>query len=208
MKKKKEEFNYFEAFEKSAKLAKDIAEELKRYIFEFKNITSEEEMKKIHDLENEGDKNLHELKNYLLKDFLPPIDREDILEISYKIDDLIDRMDEIVIDINIYNVTDIIENMKETIELLVKATSEVFDLVVEFKNFKKMKEIKEKVIEVNKLEEQADRLYEKSIRELYKTETDSIQILKWSNIYETLEDCFDECEEIADCIEDVILKNT
>jgi len=208
MKKKKEEFNYFDAFEKSAKLAKDMAEELKRYIFNFKNTTSEDEMKKIHDLENEGDKNLHELKNYLLKDFLPPIDREDILEISYKIDDLIDRMDEIVIDINIYNVTDIIENMKETIELLVKATSEVFDLVVEFKNFKKMKEIKEKVIEVNKLEEQADRLYEKSIRELYKNETDSIQILKWSNIYETLEDCFDECEEIADCIEDVILKNT
>lgn len=208
MKKKKEEFNYFDAFEKSAKLAKDMAEELKRYSFNFKNTTSEDEMKKIHDLENEGDKNLHELKNYLLKDFLPPIDREDILEISYKIDDLIDRMDEIVIDINIYNVTYIIENMKETIELLVKATSEVFDLVVEFKNFKKMKEIKEKVIEVNKLEEQADRLYEKSIRELYKNETDSIQILKWSNIYETLEDCFDECEEIADCIEDVILKNT
>lgn len=208
MKKKKEEFNYFDAFEKSAKLARDIAEELKKYIFDFENTDSEDEMKKIHDLENEGDKNLHELKNYLLKDFLPPVDREDILEISYKIDDLIDRMDEIVIDINIYNVTGIIENMKETIELLVKATNEVWSLLVEFKNFKKMKEIKEKVIEVNKIEEQADRLYEKSIRELYTNETDSIQIIKWSNIYETLEDCFDECEEIADCIEDVVLKNT
>ena len=165
-------------------------------------------MKKIHDLENEGDKNLHELKNYLLKDFLPPIDREDILEISYKIDDLIDRLDEIAIDINIYNVTEIMENMKETVELLEKVTSEVYNLVVEFKNIKKMKEIKEKVIEVNNLEEQADRLYENSIRELYKNERDLIQIVKWSNIYETLEDCFDACEEIADCIEDVILKNT
>ena len=208
MKKKKEEFNYFDAFEKSAKLAKDSAEELKRYIFDFKSTDSEVEMKKIHDLENEGDKNLHELKNYLLKDFLPPIDREDILEISYKIDDLIDRLDEIAIDINIYNVTEIMENMKETVELLEKVTSEVYNLVVEFKNIKKMKEIKEKVIEVNNLEEQADRLYENSIRELYKNERDLIQIVKWSNIYETLEDCFDACEEIADCIEDVILKNT
>ena len=208
MKKKKEEFNYFDAFEKSAKLAKDSAEELKRYIFDFKSTDSEVEMKKIHDLENEGDKNLHELKNYLLKDFLPPIDREDILEISYKIDDLIDRIDEIAIDINIYNVTEIMENMKETVELLEKVTSEVYNLVVEFKNIKKMKEIKEKVIEVNNLEEQADRLYENSIRELYKNERDLIQIVKWSNIYETLEDCFDACEEIADCIEDVILKNT
>lgn len=208
MKKKKEEFNYFDAFEKSAKLAKDSAKELKRYIFDFKSTDSEVEMKKIHDLENEGDKNLHELKNYLLKDFLPPIDREDILEISYKIDDLIDRIDEIAIDINIYNVTEIMENMKETVELLEKVTSEVYNLVVEFKNIKKMKEIKEKVIEVNNLEEQADRLYENSIRELYKNERDLIQIVKWSNIYETLEDCFDACEEIADCIEDVILKNT
>lgn len=208
MKNKKEEFNYFDAFEKSAKLAKDSAEELKKYIFNFKSTTSEDEMKKIHNIENEGDKNLHELKNYLLKDFLPPIDREDILEISYKIDDLIDRIDEIVIDINIYNVIEIMDNMKETVELLEKATTEVYDLVVEFKNFKKMKEIKERVIEVNKIEEQADRLYEKSIRELYKDQKDLIQIVKWSNIYETLEDCFDECEEIADCIEDVILKNT
>ena len=208
MKKKKEEFNYFDAFEKSAKLAKDSAKELKRYIFDFKSTDSEVEMKKIHDLENEGDKNLHELKNYLLKDFLPPIDREDILEISYKIDDLIDRIDEIAIDINIYNVTEIMENMKETVELLEKVTSEVYNLVVEFKNIKKMREIKEKVIEVNNLEEQADRLYENSIRELYKNERDLIQIVKWSNIYETLEDCFDACEEIADCIEDVILKNT
>jgi len=208
MKKKKEEFNYFDAFEKSAKLAKDLAEELKRYIFNFKDITSEDEMKKIHDIENEGDKNLHELKNYLLKDFLPPIDREDIIDISYKIDDLIDRMDEIVIDINIYNITEIMENIKETIELLEKATSEVYDLIVEFKNFKKLKEIKEKVIEVNKIEEQADRLYEKSIKELYKKEKDLICIVKWSNIYETLEDCFDACEHIADCVEDIILKNT
>lgn len=208
MKKKKEEFNYFDAFEKSAKLAKESAEELKKYIFDFKSTSSEDEMKKIHEIENNGDNNLHELKNYLLRDFLPPIDREDILAISYKIDDLIDRIDEIVIDINIFNITEIMENMKETIELLEKATNEVYDLVVEFKSFKKMKEIKEKVIEVNKIEEQADRLYEKSIRELYKNEKDLIQIVKWSNIYETLEDCFDACEDIADCIEDVLLKNT
>ena len=65
MRKKKEEFNYFDAFEKSTKIAKDAVEELKKYINNFSNISSEEEMKKIHELENNGDKNLHELKNYL-----------------------------------------------------------------------------------------------------------------------------------------------
>ena len=111
MRKKKEEFNYFDAFEKSAKLAKKLAEELKKYIFDFNSSNSEEEMKKIHDIENEGNKNFHELKNYLLKDFLPPIDREDIIAISHKIDDLVDVIDEITIDIDIFNITEITENI-------------------------------------------------------------------------------------------------
>ena len=195
-------------FIKSAKLAKEATEELRKYIFNFKKNNSEEEMKKIHEIENDGDKNLHELKNYLLKDFLPPIDREDILWLAYKIDDLIDKIDEIIIDINIYNVTEIKEDMKVSIELLQEATNSVYDLVVELSNLKKIEEIKSKVAKVNEIEEKADRLYEKSIRELYKNKEEVVEILKWSNIYETIEDCFDACEEIANCIEDVLVKNS
>ena len=206
--KKKNEFNYFDEFEKSAKLAKVATEELKKYISDFKNINSEEEMKKIHDIENEGDNNLHKLKNFLLKDFLPPIDREDILLLSYKIDDLIDSIDEIVIDMNIYNVDEITDNMKTSIDLLVKATNSVYNLIVELKNLKKVQEIKDRVIQVNEIEEQADRLYEKSIKDLYINEKEVVEILKWSNIYETLEDCFDACESIAYTVEEVLVKNT
>lgn len=206
--KKKNEFNYFDEFEKSAKLAKEATEELKKYIKDFKNINSEEEMKKIHDIENKGDNNLHELKNYLLKDFLPPIDREDILLLSYKIDDLIDSIDEIVIDMNIYNVDEITDNMKTSIDLLVKATNSVYNLIVELKNLKKVQEIKDRVVKVNEIEEQADRLYEKSIKDLYINEKEVVEILKWSNIYETLEECFDACESIAYTVEEILVKNT
>ena len=208
MRKKKNEFNYFDEFAKCAKLTKEATEELKKYILDFKNIDSEHEMKKIHEIENKGDNNLHELKNYLLKDFLPPIDREDILLLEYKIDDLLDKIDEIVIDINIYNVSKITENMKTSIELLEKSAEAVYDLVVVLKNLKKLQEIKDKVIEVNKIEEKADRLYEKSIKELYKDEKDVVEILKWSNIYETVEDCFDACESIAYTVEEILVKNT
>ena len=208
MKKKKNEFNYFNEFAKSAKIAKDATEELKKYVGNFKKIDSEEEMKKIHELENEGDNNLHDLKNYLLKDFLPPIDREDVLGLAYKIDDLIDKIDEVVIDLNIFNVTEITENMKTSIDLLVKTTQEVYNLIVELENLKKVTEISDKVIEVNKLEEDADRLYEKSIKELYSNQKDVVEILKWSNIYETVEDCFDACESIAYTVEEILVKNT
>ena len=206
--KKKNEFNYFDEFEKSAKLAKNATEELKKYISDFKNINSEEEMKKIHEIENKGDNNLHDLKNYLLKDFLPPIDREDILLLSYKIDDLIDSIDEIVIDMNIYKVDKITDNMKNSVDLLEKAIESVYNLIVELKNLKKVQEIKDRVIEVNEIEEQADRLYEKSIKDLYINEKEVVEILKWSNIYETLEECFDACESIAYTVEEVLVKNT
>ena len=208
MKKKKNEFNYFDEFVKSAELAKEVVNELKKYIDNFSKIDSEEEMKKIHELENKGDDNLHELKNYLLKDFLPPIDREDILNLAYELDDLIDNIDEVVIDLNIYNVTQIKENMKNSIELLLKATESIYNLITELKNLKKIQEIKDKVVEVNTIEEEADRLYEKSTQELYKEEKEVVEILKWSNIYETIEDCFDACESIAYSVEEILVKNT
>lgn len=206
--KKKEEFNYFDEFAKSAKLATEAVAELKNYIFNFNKDNSEEEMKKIHDIENKADKNLHGLKNYLLRDFLPPIDREDILEIANKIDDFIDDIDEIVIDLNIYNISEITNEIKELIKLLESATKILYDLIIEFKNFKKIQEIKQKVVEVNKIEEQADKIYENAIRQLYKQEKDAIHIMKLSNIYEIIENCFDSCENIADSIDDVLLKNS
>ena len=208
MKKKKNEFNYFDEFAKSAELAKDATVELKKYILDFNNIDSEEEQKKIHEIEHVGDKNLHELKNYLLKDFLPPIDREDVLSLAYELDDLIDRIDEVVIDLNIFNVDEITDNMKTSIELLVKSTESVHDLIVELKNLKKIEEIRNKIIEVNDIEEQADRLYEKSIKDLYVNEKNAVEILKWTNIYEAVEDCFDACESIAYSAEEILVKNT
>ncbi len=206
--KKKEEFNYFKQFIKSAELAKLAIKELKEYISNFNEQITEDEKKKIHEIENQADNNLHELKTFLLKDFMPPIDREDIIAIAHKIDDLVDSIDEVVINIDILSITEITENMKQSIDMLEIIVDKTYHLVVKIENLKEIKEIKERVIEVNKLEEQADKQYEKSMLELYKNETNTIQVIKWSNMYEKLEECFDSCENIADCIEEVLLKNS
>lgn len=205
--KKKNEFSYFEQFVKAATLAKDATKELKNYINNFNGESSADEKKKIHDIENQADGILHELKKYLLKDFLPPIDREDIIAIAHKIDDLVDEIDEVVIDIDIFIISEIKEDMKKSIDLLETAVGTTCDLIIAMNNLKNVNEIKNKVIEVNKLEEEADKLYENSVRELYKNEKDPIQIIKWTRMYETLEECFDACENIADCVEEVLLKN-
>lgn len=206
--KKKNEFDYFEEFVKSANIAKSAIKELKDYILNFNSEVSKEKVKVIHALENQADDNLHALRRYLLKDFLPPIDREDIIAISHKIDDLVDVIDEITIDIDIFNITEITENMKTSINLLEETIAKTCDLVSIMSNFKNFKEIKEKIVEVNNLEEKADRIYEESISQLYRNEKDAIQVIRWTNIYESIENGFDACENIAECIDEVILKNS
>lgn len=208
MAKRKTEFNYFDKFIESINFAHEAAIKLKIYLCNFDIKNAQNEMKEMHEIENNADKNLHELKNYLLKDFLPPIDREDILTIAHKIDDIVDGIDEIIIDIDILNVKEITENVKILIVLLETTTQKVCELLKEFKNIKKTKEIQEYVVEVNKLEEQADRLYENAIKELYTSENNPIQIIKWTNIYQTIENCFDACENVADSIEEVLMKNS
>ncbi len=205
--KKKNEFNYYEQFAKAAGLAEDAARKLKIYVLNFNSASAAEEKKKIHAIENQADTILHDVKTYLLKDFLPPIDREDIIAMAHRIDDLVDAIDEVAINLDIFLIDTIREDMKNTIDKLKVAVATTYELVVEMDNLKNADAIKAKVVEVNKLEEQADRLYENSVRELYKTETNPIEIIKWSRMYSKLEDCFDACENIADCVEEVLLKN-
>lgn len=206
-KKKKEEFNYFNKFIESASYAKEIVASLNEIINNFNIVDIETNSKKIHEIENKADKNLHELKDYLLRDFLPPIEREDILSIAHKIDDIIDGVDEIIIDINIFNVTEIREDMKKNMQALQETINKTYDLLVDFKNMKNVQAIKEKVIEVNNLEEQGDRCYEHAMKNLFKSETNGVEVIKWQKVYESIENSFDACEDVAESVEEVLMKN-
>ena len=205
--KKKKDFNYYEQFEKASNLAEDAARKLKEYVANYNHATAAEQKKKIHAIENQADTILHDVKMYLLKDFLPPIDREDIIAIAHRIDDLVDAIDEVAINLDIFLIDHIRDDMKTTVDKLKITVATTNELVATINNLKSAEAIKAKVVEVNQLEEQADKLYENSVRELYKTETNPIEILKWSKMYSKLEDCFDACENVAECVEEVLLKN-
>lgn len=205
--KKKEEFNYFDKFIESANYAKEIVTNLREVINNFNVADIEESSKNIHEIENKADKNLHELKDYLLKDFLPPIDREDVLNIAHKIDDIVDGIDEIITNVNILNVTNIKKDMERSLEILQDAINKTYDLLVNFKDLKNIQAIKEKVIEVNNLEELGDRQYELAMKNLFENETNAIEVIKWEKIYEAIENSFDACENVAESVEEVLMKN-
>ena len=205
---KENNFDYYDEFVKNANIALEISTILKKYAENFEINNSTEIEKKVHRLENEADKNLHEIMDYLAKDFLPPLEREDIVLLVNKIDDIIDYLDEIAINFNILNIVVLRENFLEFMEIFYKLSILLKEMLEKFKDKKKHEEVNKYIIEINNIEESGDRLYENSIKSLFKTETNPIEVIKWNTIYNTLEDGIDSFESVANTIGEIILKNT
>ena len=205
---KENNFDYYDEFVKNANIALEISTILKKHAENFEINNSTEIEKKVHRLENEADKNLHEIMDYLAKDFLPPLEREDIVLLVNKIDDIIDYLDEIAINFNILNIVVLRENFLEFMDIFYKLSILLKEMLEKFKDKKKHEEVNKYIIEINNIEESGDRLYENSIKSLFKTETNPIEVIKWNTIYNTLEDGIDSFESVANTIGEIILKNT
>ena len=208
MRKKKDEYNYFDEFANNSTYIVESAEILKETVENYSQEKLRENIISVHKLENDADKALHRMREVLVKDFLPPIDREDIVLIGHRLDDIEDYIDEILINFNILNIEKMRDDVVEFTDLLIECAKSVKDALEDFRNFKKADSVKAKVIAINELEEKADRLYEKVMKKLYTEEKDPIEIIKWTTIYGCLENTTDACERIGDSIEDVIMKNS
>lgn len=205
---KEKNFNYYDEFIKNANIAIEISTILKTHAENYDINNSTEIEEKVHKLENDADKNLHETIDYLAKDFLPPIEREDIVLLVNKIDDIIDFLDEIAINFNILNIVALKDNFLEFMDLFFRLSILLKEMLEKFKDKKKYEEVNKYIIEINNIEDSGDRLYENSIKRLFKNETNPIEIIKWSTIYNTLEDGIDSFESVANTIGEIILKNT
>lgn len=205
---KEKNFNYYDEFIKNANIAIEISTILKKHAENYDINNSIEVEEKVHKLENDADKNLHETIDYLVKDFLPPIEREDIVLLVNKIDDIIDYLDEIAINFNILNIVVLRDNFLEFMELFNKVSVLLKEMLENFKDKKKHEEVYKYLIEINNIEENGDKLYEKAIKSLFTTEKDPIEIIKWKTIYNTLENGIDSFESVANTIGEIVLKNT
>ena len=205
---KEKNFNYYDEFIQNANIAIEISTILKKHAENYDINNSTEVEEKVHKLENDADKNLHETIDYLVKDFLPPLEREDIVLLVNKIDDIIDYLDEIAINFNILNIVALRDNFLEFMELFNKVSVLLKEMLENFKDKKKHEEVYKYLIEINNIEENGDRLYEKAIKNLFTNEKDPIEIIKWNTIYNTLENGIDSFESVANTIGEIVLKNT
>lgn len=205
---KEPKFDYYDEFIKNADIALEMTNILKDYVENFDINNSQEIEEKVHKLENDADRNLHKILSFLVKDFLPPIDREDIVLLANKLDDTIDYIDEIVINLDILDINTLRDNFKEFIEIINKMSIMLKGMFEGFKNTKKYEEIHKLVVGINNIEEEGDKIYEKAIREIFQNESNSVEILKWNTIYNSLENCFDSYESVANTLDEIVLKNT
>ena len=205
--KKKKDFNYFDAYIEMSDIACETAEFLKETVNgDVKN--AEENVKKVHLIENKADAIYHELVRALNRAFITPLESEDLKLIGQMIDDVVDVIEDIVTNFYILNITKMREEAVKFAELICDCCGAMKAVIVELSIFKKSHKIDECIIAVHGMEEKGDYLYQGAIRRLFAEQNDSLEIFKWHRIFELMEKCCDRCEHVADTIESVILKNT
>ena len=204
--KRNKEVDFFELFIQSGEYTKEASEKFLDLVKEYNNIPSKIAL--IKDVEHKADDHTHTIYKELNKAFITPIEREDILEINHNIDNVVDEIDHVSNLFYMFDVKTLEESLFPFAELINKSCIVLCEALSEFKNYKKPDKLIEKLIQINTIEEEGDRLYTESTRKLFMSGKDPIHITKWFEIYRKLEHCLDNCEEVANILEDVILKNT
>ncbi len=194
---------FFVLFEKAAQNIHDGAELFKDLLDNFDDVR--EKSRLIEEIEHKGDTLTHELVRKLDTTFITPIDREDILALASSLDDIIDLIHGAATRIVLYKIGTPTPQAKELGFLILKSTREIHRGVC--KMAKRIGEVFEHCVEVNSLENEADRVYRDAIAFLFEHDRDPVNIIKWKEIYETLETATDRCEDAANVLESVALKN-
>lgn len=206
--KRKKGFNYFEAFVNLSKYSLSSAEILHKTMTEFKSSQLPNRVKEMHEIEHSADLAKHDIMNHLVKEFLPPIEREDIITLSQEIDDVTDSVEDVLLFINMFNIKSIRAEVLKFTKLISTCCKYVYELMIEFQNFKHSKSLHNKIVEINRLEEEGDGLYMEMMRNLYSSTKDPVELMTWTEILHRLEKCCDNCEDVADIIEQIVMKNS
>lgn len=204
---KNKEMDYYECFDQASKLSIKAAKQLEDLMNHYTGV--EEKVKGIHEVEHEADEIFHKMVEELSRAFITPIDREDILQIASNIDNIVDYIEDIANMLDMFSVKQIPEPAKTMISLIVKSCEALEMAVHEFKNFKKSgKQLTQLIIQVNQYEEEGDKFYRSTVKELYLKETNPVELMKWKEIYDKMEDTLDASEEVANLLEAMAIKNS
>lgn len=207
-KQKKTSYSYFAFFCEMIDCACQASTALNNMFSDYQPKNLRQEADVIHEIEHAADLKKHDMMSQLLREFLPPIDREDIVNISHVLDEIVDLIEEVVLCLYMNDIQKCRSDVQPMVALIVKQCEELQKLMAEFENYKKSDKLLQSIIVINTLEEEGDRLYLEAMRNLKLTCSDPFEMIAWRDIYSSLEDCSDACEKVADAVEEVVMKNT
>ena len=202
---RKSNVDFFTWFEQAAHNDVEGARMLDLMCREFSR--SEEIEHQLHDLEHKGDDIAHAVFQKLNKVFMPPLDREDIIAITIALDDVMDHIHEAGDAMCIYNIQEPTDAARELAAVILACTTEVEKQMPNLRNRHSMRRVEEGVIEIHRLENQADALLRQGTVDLFHNPHDPTHVIAWSRIYETMEQVTDRCEDIADVLRGLVIKH-
>jgi uncharacterized protein len=208
---KKNAFDYFDAFEKVSALAVDEANVLIETVESFSaNADVDSLIMRVHQLENRGDEINHAVFQNTAIEFITPIEREDIITLARALDTVLDEIEDVVFRFYMFNVREVPDKAIRFAEIIKEAAIELDKAMAKLKGFKKhSQDLHALLVKVNDYEEEGDRLYMDAIRELFtRPDANSVDVLRWMEIYRHMERCCDACEHAADAVSMVLLKNS
>jgi uncharacterized protein len=194
---------FFDLFKESAQNCLAGARLLKDMFDHYDN--PQESWKKLKDLEHEGDRITHRTIRSLNQTFLTPIDAEDIHALTTALDNVMDAIEQAASRMILFRIDKPTVEAKELCETIENSTEQ---LVKAVSHMPRLDDIDEYCIEINRLENAADDIYRKAIGQLFENGTSPMDVIKWLDIYEILESATDRCEDVADTLETIGLKNS
>ena len=168
----------------------------------------EAQAERVKQIEHECDEITHSVVEALHKTFITPIDRNDIFRLISKMDDIMDLVEAAADRLALYDIPSMTKEVGDLGRCLVSSAEHVLGAVSSIRDLRRPNGILQHCVEINRLENVADNILRGALARLFREERDPIAVIKWKEIYETLESATDRCEDVANVIEGVVLENS
>jgi predicted phosphate transport protein (TIGR00153 family) len=195
---------FFNLFVQSAANLRGATEDLKEMVDDYRDL--ELKARRIQDREHEGDQITHDIIRRLNTSFITPMDREDIYLLATALDDVLDAIEGAADLFVLHAIQAPLPEMRAQVDVLLRATTLTEEALRSFRNLRS-NDLEPYWVEINTLENEGDKLYRRAVARLFSGEHRAMDVLKWKEVIETLEEGLDGLENVANIVEAVVLKH-
>ncbi len=200
------EEQFFDLLQNAATNAVKATKEFSQLVHEWSQTSPR--FKNVRDIESEGDLITHEVIDKLNRTFITPIDREDIHKLAGEIDDVCDILQALSDRMQLYELTAMPQRLLKMATLLEESGKHMEAAIKQVPNFRKTSRVTDHLIEIKRVENEADELLKHALAEMFREyKTDPLYVIKWKEIYETIEFAHDKMAHIANTVEGILVKN-